>query len=347
MNQAVPNPPLGTRVRQIAVRLALSVVVFVVALEIGLRLIGFEHRRYIARLRDNEAQADIAAFNADPYTIWAPVADTGPFNGQGFIGPELSRERTPGTVRIACLGDSCTQFGSPAYPARVARLLEERGRTNVEVMNWGVAGYSSFQGLARLRHDVLAYRPDIVTIYFGWNDHWVRAGLPDDVASLRVGRAGPVMRAVQEARVVQAAEYAVEIFRRPRRSIQFRVSLDAYRDNLRTMISEIRDAGGRVLLITAPDCLGNDAPIQNHLDGLTSLGYSNAVTLHADYVAATREVAAEQNAALLDAARHFADEISGCDYFLPDRDPVHMTDPGLDVLAKLLVDRLVREGWFE
>lgn len=341
------RPPLAKRLARLAVRVALSTAIFIVTLEIGLRLIGFEHHPYIARVRDNQAKAVVAEFTPDPYSMWAPKPGSGPFNELGYIGPELPRERTPGTVRIACLGDSCTQAGSPPYPARVAERLAERGHSNVEVMNWGVAGFSSFQGLKRLEHDVLAYRPDIVTIYFGWNDHWIRAGFQDDVSAQRSLRSGPIWSAVEETRVVQATDWLLETFRGTHSSAQFRVPLPAYRENLRAMIRQSRAAGARVLLITAPGCLGNDAPIQEHIIGLSSLGYTSVAAVHADYLAATRAIASELSVELLDAAHYFAADIPGCDYFLPDRDPVHLTDAGLDVLAEQLADRLIEIGWLQ
>jgi lysophospholipase L1-like esterase len=99
------------------------------------------------------------------------------------------------------------------------------------------------------------------------------------------------------------------------------------------------------MLITAPDCILTDAPIQNHLDGLVDLGYTSAAAVHADYVTATRAVAAELSVELFDAAHYFAHEIRGCDYFLPESDPVHMTGAGLAILADQLAKQLVATGW--
>jgi len=47
------------------------------------------------------------------------------------------------------------------------------------VGNFGVPGYSSFQGLQLLTHEVLEAKPDAVVVLFGWNDHWRVQGFSD------------------------------------------------------------------------------------------------------------------------------------------------------------------------
>ena len=95
-------------------------------------------------------------------------------NTQGFRGSNIG-PKAPGAIRIACLGDSWT-FGMPvdqdrSYPSRLAaRLPEIDPARHYEVVNLGVLGYTSFQGLQLLKSRVLALEPDIVAIGFGMND---------------------------------------------------------------------------------------------------------------------------------------------------------------------------------
>lgn len=63
--------------------------------------------------------------------------------------------------RIVCFGDSITKRG---YPQELAELL------HVTVLNAGVAGHTTRDGLARMQADVLAHRPELVVIFFGTND---------------------------------------------------------------------------------------------------------------------------------------------------------------------------------
>ena len=102
-------------------------------------------------------------------------------NARGYRTPEFAREKAPGALRIACVGDSWT-FGmnvdqERTYPSRLAADLGAGG-ANVEVLNFGVLGYSSFQGRRLLESRVLELRPDIVVVGFGMNDSEV-AGYRD------------------------------------------------------------------------------------------------------------------------------------------------------------------------
>jgi lysophospholipase L1-like esterase len=102
-------------------------------------------------------------------------------NSLGFRGPEISARKPSGSLRIVCLGDSRT-FGiwmdkggfrfNNDYPAALEQLLHEQtGSERVEVINAGVIGYTSAQGLAQLQTQVLQLHPDIITVGFGFNDH--------------------------------------------------------------------------------------------------------------------------------------------------------------------------------
>jgi lysophospholipase L1-like esterase len=96
-------------------------------------------------------------------------------NSQGFRGPDFSLTKRPSSFRIACVGDSWT-FGANVsqdrtFPQRVAALLErEHPGVEFEVLNLGVMGYSSRQGLELLKRYVLDLQPDIVLIGFAMND---------------------------------------------------------------------------------------------------------------------------------------------------------------------------------
>ncbi|MBC8030430.1 MAG: SGNH/GDSL hydrolase family protein [Pyrinomonadaceae bacterium] len=95
--------------------------------------------------------------------------------------------KTPGTIRIVCLGDSVTfGFRVPVvwpdkpteydpnwlpYPMLLEKELRAAnpGRT-IEVITMAVPAYTSHQGLAWLRRDINKFDPDLLTISFGWND---------------------------------------------------------------------------------------------------------------------------------------------------------------------------------
>jgi lysophospholipase L1-like esterase len=121
----------------------------------------------------------------DPWLFWQLKANaTAPLdqgkmtgfiaNGDHMRNPEVPVEREPNDFRVLCLGDSIT-FGwgvryEEAYPTLLADLLREaRPGREIHVMNAACSGYSAHQGTEMLRRRGLKYRPDVVTIWFGWN----------------------------------------------------------------------------------------------------------------------------------------------------------------------------------
>jgi lysophospholipase L1-like esterase/pimeloyl-ACP methyl ester carboxylesterase len=79
-------------------------------------------------------------------------------------------------VTVVCLGDSVTGVyyhtgGLRAYPEMLEIALKTtRPNTPVKVINAGISGNTTADGLNRLDRDVLQHKPQIVTISFGLND---------------------------------------------------------------------------------------------------------------------------------------------------------------------------------
>jgi len=109
-------------------------------------------------------------------------------NDEGFRTAPFPAAKRPGVLRVACIGDSWT-FGMNVeqdrmYPARVEALLAQQPATrNVEVMNFGILGYTSFQGLRLLKSRVLDLQPDVLVIGFGMNDSDVAGYRDRDVVA--------------------------------------------------------------------------------------------------------------------------------------------------------------------
>lgn len=121
-------------------------------------------------------------FERDYYLFWkvkrTPSWDKiHAINEQGFRGEVIPKLKPNGVFRIFVIGDSCA-FGNAlkhtlAYPFYLERLLNQpKSKVVYEVVNAGVPGYSSLQGLRHLERDILPYQPDLVIASFGWNDTW-------------------------------------------------------------------------------------------------------------------------------------------------------------------------------
>ncbi len=104
--------------------------------------------------------------------VWLAASVLVTADDPGRLLPALGQQ----PVKIVCLGDSVTGVyyhtgGRRAYPEFLGIALERLypGRATT-VVNAGISGNSTQNGLDRLDRDVLSQQPDLVTISFGLND---------------------------------------------------------------------------------------------------------------------------------------------------------------------------------
>ncbi len=249
------------------------------------------------------------AYGADPDLIWV----TRDYHNK------LRRARQSHPA-IVFMGDSCTEF-SP-YPVMVVNALHAAGSPLVSGATLAVAGWSSEQGLEQLRRDVIPLHPKVVTLYFGWNDHWKAMGLTDP----EVTGADHLMRLAPVSRLMQLWLKLETNFAARRVPPPNRVPLSRYEDNLRHLVAEARAAAIVPVLITAPSNHepGHEPPYlaNRHLRALSEL-----VPLHKAYVEATRLVARETGASICDAAAGFA-ALPGPHRGYFQKDGIHLSDAG-------------------
>lgn len=243
----------------------------------------------------------------DPDLIWRPVTGQfSPFNPQGFRGAPIAADRPAGTLRIVAIGDSNT-FGwdvddGANWPSQLQALLAST-RPDAEVINAGVWGYSSFQGLRRFR-EMVAFRPDVALVSFGGNDaHQVL--VPDAEYVRRHDRIDRVSRATRRSRLAQlvvAAWDRAGALTGASGTIGPRVPLEDYSAHLRAMISEGKTLGIRVVLLTRPYVGSSTDP----LSWKTHAPSYNAATL--DIARAERIPVVDVYAAFKDRPELFDDE---------------------------------------
>lgn len=108
----------------------------------------------------------VAGAKAGPITI----------NSLGFRGPEISRNKPPGTIRVAFLGGSttyCAEVSSDAaaWPDIVTRKLQTQfPSVSFDYINAGVPGYGVGHILRNLKERVAPLHPDVIVIYEATND---------------------------------------------------------------------------------------------------------------------------------------------------------------------------------
>jgi lysophospholipase L1-like esterase len=165
----------------------LGVIVTLLILEFALRFyftrFGSEEDRVLYVYSSEEIQSKTARFIGLPYVGYGPSPDFPEHNQFGYRGPAVTLPKPEGVFRIVTLGASTTYgFGvtaAEAYPAQLQKVLrEEHGYANVEVVNGGVMGYTSWETLANLEFRALELEPDLIIFYEAINDVEVREKSP-------------------------------------------------------------------------------------------------------------------------------------------------------------------------
>ena len=96
-------------------------------------------------------------------------------NRFGFRGPEWTWLPPEGTLRLAVLGGSaafCFQVSDDAHtwPAQLQKMLNERLKVPVEVVNLGLPGFDTSNSKVNYLFTGRALHPDAVIVYHTWND---------------------------------------------------------------------------------------------------------------------------------------------------------------------------------
>lgn len=277
-------------------------------------------------------------------------------NALGFRGKEIAKPTSNQTRRILLLGDSCT-FGLGLQSEETFATISEnllnadaRADLHYEVINAGVSGYTSYQGLQMLKHRGLDLKPNFVVIYFGWNDHWFSDyGVPDHINI-------PKMKPFVEQRVQNKKNNVLRNLRlyqkltdfllrlqdsskhkakqtRPAQEV-YRVPLPQFEENLREMIALSRQQGAEPILVTPAHgffkgSIPKDYLVENFMKRDDSL-----IALHESYIDAVRKVGSETNTRILDLEQFFAD--AGRKNLM-ELDGIHPNATGHRILARELV----------
>jgi lysophospholipase L1-like esterase len=196
----------------------------------------------------------------DPVLLWRPVARK-PFTAQRFKGPLAQVPKPPEVVRVMCYGDSLTDGPRKGgWPAHLQRLFSERPPSpgvRYEVLNAGVAGYSSHQGLLRFLQEVDCYDPNLLVVSFGWNDAAESSGQPDKAYTIPPWPVVALQRTLVRYRAYLVLMYYLNGKHAGPITSQGgapcpRVSIDDYLANLARFQSEARLRGIPIVYLTRP-----------------------------------------------------------------------------------------------
>lgn len=197
-----------------------------------------------------------------------------------------------GEPRVVCLGDSITKGvhlpEGQTYPAVLGRLL-----AGAEVINAGIGGNTSAQGLARLDRDVLSHRPQGVILLFGTNDSVLTA--PG----------------------------------------KYRVPVEQFQQNLRTMAQRCRRQDAAVVLCTLP-AIDPEPYFSRHPKPYYD-AEGGLEEIVGRYRAAALQLAREMDIPVVDLYDLFSNDKS---LLRPPPDGVHPTASGCRLIAEQVAARL-------
>ena len=95
-------------------------------------------------------------------------------NTKGYRGNDFNRKKDDGTIRVIVYGGSAVFDqnvpNGKDWPYRLENLLQEKGITNIEVINAGIPGHATFDSFGRLFAEGHIFEPDYVILYNAWND---------------------------------------------------------------------------------------------------------------------------------------------------------------------------------
>ncbi len=320
-----------------------AIVIFVLVVELALRLAGVEPYFQNRFFTLNRALDYPDVFLRDRTLFWRFQPDrmvtskyfegkTYRINTLGLRGDDIPLNKTK--KRIITLGNSCT-FGwglsdDSIYPTGLEKNLDSR----YEVINGGIPGYTSYQGRRFFESDLVRLKPDIVTFMFSWNDHWAAASQiadkdqqfpPEVIIDLQNFFARFQFYRLIKKVLLSAVETSPDSTF-DRQNIVYRVGVEDYAFNMKALCDRAREVGAIPILLTSPipDLAKYYPP------GVRSPLHA----YHEKYNQAVRNLAESQNIALVDLAQEFDREENLWDD--APRDPIHFNARGHALAARLI-----------
>ncbi len=340
-----PTRPAISLRRKIGLSLFVVALFFLVA-EGMLRLAGYRAASDVQRMTftfpidEYNTNSPQPFLKRDPTLFWRPRPGVLGHNSVGFYGPEFSPEKPEGMFRIVCLGDSCTHFGPITYCDILRNYLDKVAPGRFEVINAGVIGYTSFQGKQLLETEVIGWNPDLVTVYFGWNDHWLARGYQDkDQQAAQSPLGGGLGDGLTDMRLFQLIQSLIP---RPTAGTDsaMRVEPDDYRANLRAIAATCDANKIQCWYLTAPHAFDLGVP-PYLIESGEAKNLDDLLQTHRNYNQIVRDVAASQGDPLVDLEREL-DSMSKPELFLEDH--IHLSRQGRLLVANRLAEELRNAG---
>lgn len=225
-------------------------------------------------------------------------------NNIGFRGEDVNVNKNNQTYRIICLGASPT-FGwgvesSNTYPFILEQKLKRDNLfKNIEVINAGQIGYTSYQGIILLERYLLRFSPDLITVSYVLNDidrykFYKNTGvsdkelIPGNSFAVKIkniiskSRFYLVFKRIIRMAVNKNIKLSAGMFKKQFELAKVRVSPDDYKKNLEKIIDICRIHNVKIIFIKMPINLSlphltdNENDILKRGDNLSKVYYNLA-----------------------------------------------------------------------
>ncbi|HED37018.1 MAG TPA: SGNH/GDSL hydrolase family protein [Ignavibacteria bacterium] len=269
-------------------------------------------------------------------------------NSDGFVGNELKKQNDK-LYRILALGDSVTFGDGDMYTTYPALLEQDLNRTPLkgveyEVVNGGVEGLNSEMALKRLKSKGPGLKPDIVTIYIGWNDLMKF----DPTSQGNVKKWSGLARALDKLWLAKGVRKLVFFYIRPNLNSPgvgknsskglFKDFVPTfYEDNLRKLINTTRSIGAKPLVMTLPTVIRKNMQLSDLKEANVVFPYYpsaynvyDLLDMISSYNKSIRRIAAEKNVKIIDLESAFSKLKNTKPYFY---DTMHTSKKGRKLIA--------------
>ncbi len=301
---------------------AVAALLCIFILEAVLSVAGYHPDSFKSHFRLNVCGELLGKY--DENLFWRLEQDT-----DQYLETEFEKDN----LKIMCLADSSSvMYKGKGYPDILQELLSGAiPQKNPIVFNGGVPGYTSFQGLKYFTGELLFYKPDIVSVCYGWNDHSQSGNkLSDKLQDPASPKNIFVRNIINKSRILSFINSLVMKIRQyqykrlgPDESV--RVSIKDYRYNLLKFVEICKNEDVLIILMTAP-----------YLDATEEW-----ITIHKEYNSVVRQIAREKDIPIVDIVEIFKRRR---DLFIdPDTDKSHYNWKGSQVIAKALADVILGE----
>ena len=266
-------------------------------------------------------------------------------NSIGLRAPEINPTTPANLTRIIVLGDDGV-FGlgvreEHTFSNLTQKILNDNTIANYhyQVINAGIPGYSSYQSLQLLKHNLLNLNPNVVIVYLGWNDHRISwNGRPDREHFLLIHRS--LLHRLKTSQFnILSQTFTYQWFLDSLLQIQIesqnkkkwhlpktqktRVPIEQFANNLREIIQLAKNNGFGVLFITQPHGYTSENLPKKYLTPSQLNQKEGLLGAHKQYNETVRKVAEESNIVLLDLEKFFsqsdASSLMEKDGILPNR----------------------------